>query len=88
MAHPRYDQGFFHKSFGGGGGGGILTVLLSGTILGPRRAEADVRGGALSLRRQMTDEGDLKKMSAAEAKNPPYSKIRAYFGVLSINKAF
>ena len=64
----------FHKFFGGG-------YLLFGTIFSPRRGQSQM-GGALTSGTE-SDEGDLEKLST-EAKNAPYSKIRANFGVLSM----
>ena len=46
-----------------------------------------VRWGGGLISGMESDERDFKKLFA-EAKNSPYSKIRANFGVLSINRAF
>ena len=72
--------GYFHKIFGGGGGD-----LLLGMIFGPRWGQSQIGGTSHLGRSQMR--GHLEKLSA-EAKNAPYSKIRANFDVLSIKYSF
>ena len=70
-------QGFFTKFLVGGN-------LLSRTIFSPCRGRSQM--GVLTLGME-SDEGGLGKKST-EVKMPPYSKIRANFGVLSIKKSF
>ena len=76
------DSGFFHNFFFFGGGEG----LLSGTIFQTRQGRSQMGGDHFGRMSQMR--GDLKKLSADEAKNASYRKIRANFGVLSMNSAF
>ena len=61
-------QGFFHKIVGGG------VDLLSGMIFDPRPGRSQMWGDSCRGWSQMR--GDLEKLST-EAKNAPYSKIRA-----------
>ena len=66
--------GFFHKIFGGG-------TCFRGTIFGPRHGWSQM--GGYSCQGWIQMKGDLEKLST-EAINTPYSKITAFFGVLSI----